>query len=62
MIVLHVGGNDSHGLVVSFITPNGSKEDPIPEEYLVAYEEGNSVTNGLCTRFEGLPTDRVGTN
>lgn len=37
--VIHVGGNDTRGVKVSLTTPSGSKEDRIPEKYLVAYNE-----------------------
>jgi len=40
MIVLHVGENDSEDLLVSFTTPNGTEQNPIPREYLVAYQKG----------------------
>lgn len=40
MTVLHVGEHDSKDLQVSFTTPNGTREDPIPREYLVAYQTG----------------------
>ena len=41
MTVLHVGGTSRQGLRIDVITPSGSKENPIPEEYLVAYQTGN---------------------
>lgn len=40
MIVLHVGEHDSEDLLVSFTTPDGTREKPIPREYLVAYQKG----------------------
>ena len=40
IVVLHLGELGSQGLVVSFTTPNGTTENPIPREYLVAYQTG----------------------
>ena len=41
MVVLHVGDiRDSQDLLVSFTIPNGTREDAIPREYLVAYQTG----------------------
>ena len=40
MVLLHVGEHDSQDLLVSFTIPNGTREDPIPREYLVAYQTG----------------------
>lgn len=40
MIVLHVGEHDGEDLLVTFTTPDGTRENPIPREYLVAYQKG----------------------
>ena len=40
MVVLHVGEDESDDLLVSFTIPNGTREDPIPKKYLVAYQTG----------------------
>jgi len=40
MTVLHIGGNDKRSLMISLTTPNGTKKDIIPEEYLVSYKKG----------------------
>ncbi|KAL9950408.1 hypothetical protein ACROYT_G042896 [Oculina patagonica] len=38
MTVLHVGEESSQDLQVSFTTPNGTTETPIPNDYLIAYK------------------------
>lgn len=38
--VLHVGGTRNKDVRISLISKNGSKEDPITEDYLVAYQAG----------------------
>ena len=38
--VLHVGGTRNKGVRISLISTNGTKEDTIPENYLVAYRAG----------------------
>jgi len=40
MVVLHVGERDSQDLLVSFTIPNGTRDEAIPREYLVAYQTG----------------------
>ncbi|KAL9950407.1 hypothetical protein ACROYT_G042895 [Oculina patagonica] len=38
MTVLHVGEESSQDLQVSFTTPNGTTETPIPKDFLIAYK------------------------
>lgn len=38
--VLHVGGTRNKGVRISLISTNGTKRDPLPENYLVAYRAG----------------------
>ena len=38
--VLHVGEQNSKDLQVSFTSPNGTIGNPIPKDYLVAYQPG----------------------
>ena len=45
--VLHVGGTRNKGIRISLISTNGTKEDPIPENYLVAYRAGR-YTPHIC--------------
>ena len=59
MTVLHLGGTSGQGLRIAVITPSGSKKDPIPQEYLVAYRAGNfsplkiiNIINMGVTTFE----------